>query len=355
MTAQAVGGHYAGGEMRHAIAGMAVLVLMGCRQAPEIAVTPVVRTEVVDGDPDDPAIWMNAADGGQSRVVGTTKRAAPDGALVVFDLKGKIVQRVKGIDRPNNVDVEYGLMLGGRRMDIAAATARNSGTLWVFAIDGTSGVLRDVSRGGLDVFGGEAGGRKRPMGIGLYKRPRDGAIFAVLSRKEGPKTGYLWQYRLEDAGDGTVRAVKVREFGNFSGLGEIEAVVVDDVRGRIYYSDEGAGIHKWAADPDDPRAGEELALFGTQQYGGDREGLALAGERVISTDQIAGGSRFHVYREGRLEGTVATDADSTDGMEVSGAALGTDFGKGLVVVMNSRGRNFWFYRLEDFLGAIAKR
>jgi 3-phytase len=206
----------------------------------------------------------------------------------------------------------------------------------------------------LPVFEGEAGGRKRPMGIGLYKRPGDGAIFAVLSRKEGPRTGYLWQYRLEDAGDGTVRTVKVREFGNFSGSGEIEAVVVDDTRGRIYYSDEGAGIHEWAADPDDPRAGAELALFGTQKYGGDREGLALADGRVISTDQIAGGSRFHVYRDGRLEGTVATDADSTDGVEASGAALGSDFRKGLVVVMNSRERNFLYFRLEDFLGAVKR-
>lgn len=39
-------------------------------------------------------------------MVATVKRAAPDGSLVVFDLKGKIVQQVKGIDRPNNVDVE---------------------------------------------------------------------------------------------------------------------------------------------------------------------------------------------------------------------------------------------------------
>ncbi|HEY3441015.1 MAG TPA: hypothetical protein VGK29_09700 [Paludibaculum sp.] len=36
------------------------------------------------------------------------KRAAPDGSLVIFDSKGRIVQQVKGIDRPNDVDVEYG-------------------------------------------------------------------------------------------------------------------------------------------------------------------------------------------------------------------------------------------------------
>lgn len=201
---------------------------------------------------------------------------------------------------------------------------------------------------------GEVDGRKRPMGIGLYKRPKDGVVFAILSRKEGPGKGYLWQYRLEDAGDGNVRAVKVREFGDYSGRGEIEAVVVDDAQGMVFYSDEGAGIHRWAADPDDPRAGSELGLFGTQKYGGDREGLALAEGRVVSTDQMAGGSRFHVYRDGQLEGTVETDADSTDGVEASGAELGADFPKGMVVVMNSKGRNFWLYRMPEFLGAMRR-
>ncbi|MBL0160903.1 MAG: phytase [Bryobacterales bacterium] len=331
-----------------------VLVLVSCGERSAGVVAPAVVTESVDGDPDDPAIWMNVRDGGQSRVVATVKRAAPDGSLVVFDLKGKIVQQVKGIDRPNNVDVEYGLMLGGKPVDIAVTTARNSGTMWVFAIDGTTGELRDVSRGGLDVFAGEVDGRKRPMGIGLYKRPKDGVVFAILSRKEGPGKGYLWQYRLEDAGDGNVRAVKVREFGDYSGRGEIEAVVVDDAQGMVFYSDEGAGIHRWAADPDDPRAGSELGLFGTQKYGGDREGLALAEGRVVSTDQMAGGSRFHVYRDGQLEGTVETDADSTDGVEASGAELGADFPKGMVVVMNSKGRNFWLYRMPEFLGAMRR-
>jgi hypothetical protein len=55
-----------------------------------------------------------------------------------------------------------------------------------------------------------------------------------------------------------------------------------------------------------------------------------------------------------LEGTVATEADATDGMEASGAAMGPEFRKGLVVVMNSRERNFLYFRLEDFLGAVKR-
>ncbi|HEY3441014.1 MAG TPA: hypothetical protein VGK29_09695 [Paludibaculum sp.] len=76
-------------------------------------------------------------------------------------------------------------MLGGKPVDIAVTTARNSGSMWAYAIDGTTGELRDVNRGGLDVFAGEADGRKRPIGIGRYKRPKDGVVFAILNRKEG--------------------------------------------------------------------------------------------------------------------------------------------------------------------------
>ena len=62
------------------------------------------------------------------------------------------------------------------------------------------------------------------MGISLYKRPQDQAIFAIVGRKTGAGDGYLWQYRLSDNGAGKVMATKVREFGRFSGKTEIEDI-----------------------------------------------------------------------------------------------------------------------------------
>jgi len=50
-------------------------------------------------------------------VLGTMKVAAPDGALAVFGLDGKLRQLAKGPDRPNNVDVEYGLELDATPTD----------------------------------------------------------------------------------------------------------------------------------------------------------------------------------------------------------------------------------------------
>lgn len=117
----------------------------------------------------------------------------------------------------------------------------------------------------------------------------------------GPKQGYLWQYRLEDDGVGLVKGTKVREFGRFSGTGEVEAITVDDAVGYVYYADEGDGIHKWHADPDHPMATRELAHFGRKGFKADREGIAIYARPdgtgyLLCTDQLPGTSEYRVYR-----------------------------------------------------------
>ncbi|MCX6619395.1 MAG: phytase, partial [Acidobacteria bacterium] len=291
------------------------------------------------------------------------KVAAPRGALVVFGLDGKIRQTIAGLDRPNNVDVEYGLMVGGRPTDIAVTTERLKHRLRIFKIPHDGGPLVDISSGGgAPVLDGETGERAEPMGIALYRRPRDGAVFAIISPKTGPRDGYLWQYRLQDDGSGRVKATRVRRFGSFSGLKEIEAIAVDDALGYVYYGDEGNGIRKWHADPDHPQAARELAHFGRTEFAGDQEGIAIYAREdgtgyIVCTDQIDGNSHYHIYRrEGGPGGPhdhaemlkcVRGGADGTDGIEVLSAPLGPAFPNGLLVVMNSGPRNFLLYRWED--------
>lgn len=343
------------------------LACTGNRSIPVYDILPAVATEAVTDDPDDPAIWVHPADPSRSLIVGTNKVAAPRGALVVFGLDGKIHQTIDGLDRPNNVDVEYGLALSGRTVDIAVATERHRSRLRIFRIDGDAGRLEELGpAGGVPVFEGQQGDEAAPMGIALYRRARDGAIFAVVGRKSGPRQGYLWQYRLEDGGEGGIRAVKVRELGRFSGRGEIEAIAVDDELGYVYYADEGDGIHKWHADPDHPDAGRELAHFGREGFLGDREGIAVyegsAGAGyIVCTEQVEANSRYWIFRREGLPGAphdhsevlkiVRGGADSTDGIEATSAALGERFPHGLLVAMNSKDRNFLVYRWEDIAKA----
>lgn len=57
-------------------------------------------------------------------VFATNKVAAPAGALVAFGLDGQMRLTIAGIDRPNNVDVEYGVRAGGTTLDVAVVTER---------------------------------------------------------------------------------------------------------------------------------------------------------------------------------------------------------------------------------------
>jgi 3-phytase len=327
-------------------------------------------TGQVPNDPDDPAIWVNDANPAGSLIIGTDKQEGA-GGLHVFGLDGRLRQAITPMDRPNNVDVEYGFMLGGASVDIAVATERMKRRLRVFRIDRQSGRLDDISSGGgipvLESMAGESG---EPMGIALYRRPSDGAVFAIVSPKTGGAREYLWQYRLHDDGRGRVTGTLVRRFGHFSGVkagaGEIEAVVADDETGYVYYADERLGIRKWAADPDSPDAGRELAVFGTDGYRGDREGLAIyaspgGGGYIVSADQFPRGSRLHLYaRPGRPQdphlhrrlAILETGADGTDGIDVASTPLGPHTA-GLLVMMNSGPRNFLFFDWRDIERALA--
>lgn len=348
------------------VALSSMILLSACGSAPRsaaVSVIPALFTDKVSGDPDDPAVWIHPTDPARSLIVGTNKVAAPNGALVVFNLEGKTVQTIGGLARPNNVDVEYGFPLAGRLADIAVATERHERRLRVFEFTGNDGKLEEVSSGGgIPVFEGQVGEQGAPMGIALYKRPRDGDVFAIVGRKTGPVEGYLWQYRLERDGAGKVRGTKVREFGKFSGSAEIEAIAVDDELGYVYYADESCCIRKYHADPDRPDASAELAQFGQTGFAGNREGIAIYARRngtgyVLCTDQIKGNSQYRIFRREGVVGNlhdhsevlkvVEAGADSTDGIETVAAGLGPRFPNGMLVAMNSAGKNFMILRWED--------
>jgi 3-phytase len=314
-----------------------------------------VITDTLPGDSDDPAIWVNADDAGESMVLGTDK-GDTTGGVYAFDLAGHIDRRrsVTPLKRMNNVDIEYGFAAGKRRMDIAVATERNRMAIRVFSLPD----MTVIDGGGIAVFGGDS--TRAPMGIALYKRPRDGKVFAIVGGKSGPATGYLAQYELTFA-KGRVTGTKVREFGTYSGKKEIEAIAVDDALGFVYYSDEGVGVRKYYADPDSGAA--ELALFATTGVADDHEGLAIY-RRDSTTGYIVlseqGANRIQVFpREGAggnpnshpVLAVIPVLAQQTDGLDVTAHSLGAAFPQGMLAMMSNRGA-FHFYRWEDVQRAI---
>ncbi|MBM4168952.1 MAG: phytase [Ignavibacteria bacterium] len=339
---------------------MLLAAVSGCttnqRSADEAVLKAIVVTEPVRYDSDDPALWLHPTDRSKSLILGTDKDE--DGAIFVFDVNGKILHEktVSGLKRPNNVDVEYGLSLAGGLVDIAVTTERLTNKLRVYRLPD----MKPIDNGGIEVFEGQA--QRDPMGISLYKRPKDGVVYAVVSRKEGPTSGgYLWQYRLEDDGKGNVRGIKVREFGLWSGKKEIEAIAVDDELGYVYYSDEQFGVRKYYADPDRPEGNLELARFATTGFAGDHEGISIytindGTGYILVSDQQA--NKFQIFtREGeqgnphshKLVKIVTVSAVDSDGSEITSAVIDSRFPSGLFVVM-STDRTYHYYSWDDIAG-----
>lgn len=318
---------------------------------------PRVITEPVKHDTDDPAIWINPTDPAQSLVIGTDKDA--DGALVVFGLDGRIRHdlSVRGLVRPNNVDIARGVMLNGVPTDIAVVSERFAHRLRAYRLPD----MAPVDGGGIPVFAGEQA--RDVMGIALYTRASDGAVFAIVSRSEmhAPREGYLHQYRLVDDGTGVLRGVFSRSFGQWSGRKEIEAIAVDSELGYVYYSDEGYGVRKYHADPAAEDAEDELAEFGLTGFARDHEGISIyptgpgTGYILVSNQQA---DTFRIFpREGTtanphehpLLASVRVQAMDSDGSDVTAAEL-PGFPGGLFVAM-STDRTFHFYAWADIAAA----
>ncbi|HAY3549986.1 phytase [Elizabethkingia meningoseptica] len=317
--------------------------------SPEI-IRPVIVTEPVNFDSDDPAIWVNPQDPAKSLVIGTDKDI--NGGLFVFDLNGKIQKdlTVTGLKRPNNVDIAYGIMLNGKKTDIAVTTERFTHKLRIFSLPD----MKPVDNGGIPVFEGQTGeGERDLMGISLYTDSK-GKIYAIAGRKTGPQDdSYLWQYLLSDSGKGYVEGKLVRKFGHYSGKKEIESIAVDNENGYVYYSDEQYGVRKYYADPS--KGNQELDVFAKTGFTEDHEGISIykTGSKkgyILVSDQ--GANKFHIFRrEGKntLLKIVKVQANKSDGSDMVSIPLNNTFKHGLFVVM-SDDKTFHYYRWEDIAG-----
>jgi len=328
---------------------MIAAFVLSCKKSKLSPIPPDIITEKTLNDTDDPAIWVNKDDPAKSIVFGTDKET--NGGVYAYDLSGKIIREksITNIRRPNNVDVEYGFPLNdSTQVDILAFTEREKQQIRLFSIPD----MKPLDGGGFPVFEDAKGFEENlPMGITLYKSPKDSSFYAIVGRKSGPKEGYLYQYELTSDSLG-VTANLVRKFGKFSGQKEIEAIAVDDEKGYIYYSDEGVCIRKYNAEPS--MGDGELSCFGGEFFLEDIEGIAIAfypngeGYLIVSNQQKG---EFNIFSRADNSFIKAINLSTieTDGCEVVTMPLNTTFPNGLFVAMNDT-KEFYFYDLKKVLG-----
>ena len=327
--------------------GIALLALvsLGACGKQLYKVEPKLRTQKTPFDTDDPAIWVNAKNPEQSIVFGTDKDEN-NGGVYAFDLDGNIIEEksLTGLGYPNNVDLSYNFKLNdSTTVDVIAFTERIKNQIRLFAVPD----MKMLDNGGFKVFEDETEiERRKPMGIAFYNNESDGKTYLIVSRKEGPLNGYLYQYELVSDNAG-VSAKLVRQFGAFSGKKEIEAIAVDNELGFVYYSDEDHCIRKYYADP--KKGNEELACFGGEHFKRDIEGIAIAkyannsGYLLVSNQQAHSFCVFDRQTNAFIK-ELNLKTIETDGCDVTTKALGEKFPNGLFVSMTDS-KEFLFHNL----------
>jgi len=321
------------------------------------SVTATLETENVDIDPDDPALWINHADPAQSRVIGTDK----DVGLVVFDLDGKIVQRLPD-GRLNNVDIREDVTLGGESLTLVTATRRDDDTIVLYTVD-AEGTLAKAEPYAFP--GAPRRIRADIYGIGFYHDAAAGRLFIAASYK----TGEIMQWEVGRSG-GRFALTFARELSVPS---QPEGVAADDELGWLYVGEEDGGLWRFAAGPEAPAQGHLVDAVGSACLPeDDLEGIAIVKGQGNSGYVLAsaqGVNRYVLYaRQPDGDGhqpcygafdivTGPTDPVSeTDGLDVTTAALSDRFPQGLLVVQDDRNegfsRNFKFVSWADVIAAM---
>jgi 3-phytase len=302
-------------------------------QPPTLPILSVqVQTDPVPslGDAaDDPAIWVHPSDPLKSRVLGTDKQ----GGLLAYDLAGKQLQDLR-VGRMNNVDVRSGFDLNGQLVDLAVASNRDQNSLQLFAIDRSSGELRNLGQlpTSLDDI----------YGLCMFKDAA-GAIYAIPNAKDGT----FLQYRLS-ADAGRIKGELVRQFKVAS---QPEGCVADDRNQRLFVGEEDVAVWTLDARADAPTRLEQVIEAGDVVHD-DIEGLAIyqgvtrnylvissqGNDSYVVLDAVAPYAVRGAFRIG-LNAQLGIDGTSeTDGLDVTSANLGGIWGAGMLVVQDGRKR-----------------
>lgn len=336
-----------------------VAVFSGCSTAPTgLTVQATAETTPVaslEDAADDPAIWINRTDPGQSRILGTDKKAG----LAVYDLTGEKVQFLP-VGRVNNVDVRDGLTLAGKSLTIAAASQRDDKAIVLWSIDST-GTLAPLSA--------VKTGLAEPYGVCLSwaGTSPNGRLWAFVNDKDGR----IEQYEIKDDGTGKVASALVRTLKLQS---QPEGLVADEPQGFLFAGEEGRGVWRFPLDPSGGTTGELIAgLKPKGHLTPDVEGLAIVstgpnnqGYLIVSSQ---GSNQYALYdrtppHEFRAifaigDSPTIDGVQETDGLEATTTPLGPTFPFGILVVQdgdnNGLPQNFKFVPFESVVKMLAGR
>lgn len=313
-----------------------------------VVVTAVAETEPVgtanSDAADDPAIWRNPRNPGQSLIIGTDKKAG----LHVYSLEGRSLHFVPD-GRLNNVDL---LDLGPDGV-IVVASDRNdeaNALLRLYRLDTRKARLLPIS----DI----AGGAGEAYGICLMRAARNLHAFSVL------KNGAIHEIRIRLRGNEAEGKI-IRSFQTAT---QPEGCVVDSRTSTLYVGEEGRGIWSFDLRHSASNEGRLVAEVDGRHLFADVEGLALApegrrGGLLVASSQ--GDNAYALYRlpdmkpagRFRIAAGEFGSTEETDGIALAMGNFGKSYPGGLFVAQDGdnapRAQNFKIVSWRSILRALA--
>lgn len=303
-----------------------------------VSVLPTVETDLAYGTgdkADDLAIWVHPTDPNLSTIIGMSK--ASRGGIHVYDMTGQELQFIQE-GSIGNLDIRYGFPLNGRLVDLVTAASRTNNGILAYSVDPATRQLQPVTAQTIPVG-------IKVYGLCMYHSLITDTYYTIVTSK----SGHVEQWELYDDGYGGVDANRVR---GFDVGGQCEGCVADDQLAALYIGQEDVGIWKYHAEPTDTITRTKVDKTGrgghlvadveglTIYYGSDGTGYLIASSQ--------GNNSFTVYRRQlcndylgtfKISDNPALDIDgceSTDGIDVTGAPLGSAFPQGAFVAHDSR-------------------
>ncbi len=296
--------------------------------------TPSAQTEPVRGGgdaADDPAIWVHPTQAARSRILGTDKKRG----LGVYDLRGRETQFLP-VGRVNNVDLRQRVRVDGqgRAWDLAVATQRDRRNVVLFGIDGQGRVstLAELPTG-LDEVYGVCSARAPAGGLDVFVNDKDGRLVQLrVSRRSGAWTA------------ATVASMKLAS--------QPEGCVADEAGKQLFVGEEKRGLWRVALDADGRLGGTTLILPVGEVLHADVEGMAVhrgprgawlvvssqGNDSYVVLDADAPHAVKGRFRVGLNPARGIDAASETDGLDVTSASLGGEYGEGLLVVQDGHKR-----------------
>ena len=317
------------------------------------AVIPDVETQHVGhyGDAaDDPAIWVNEQDPENSLIFGTDKKRG----LLVYDLKGKQRQFL-ATGKVNNVDLRT-LDVNGKPTTLVSASNRDTNGISLYQLDHNKlslSFIGDFSTGLDEVYG-------------LCSSVSGGKYTVLINDKDGRYQVFAFEQRGSKFSHRLVTEFALKD--------QPEGCVVEDKTQTVFMGVENYGIYKGVLTSDSLDELTEIAVVGGPLQA-DVEGMELYqnGQHDYLVVSSQGNNSYAFYQTQAPHaylGTVLIEANfakgidgasETDGLAVTGKAIGDIYPHGLLVVQDGRNvlpvepQNFKYVDFKQILDSLAKQ